>query len=105
MHVCIDGGQRWVELLHGTVVLQAKCDTLPFVVEADEGRTRILGIELEVRRGAGETRVTTLQERVTVSVDTGAGATEKVLGTGQQANLADGRLGRSVATGAAVVLV
>ena len=54
-----------------------KRDTLPFVVEAGEGRARVLGTEFEVRRGAGETRVTVLQGRVAVSAGTGAGAAEK----------------------------
>ncbi|HGY2156299.1 TPA: FecR domain-containing protein, partial [Pseudomonas aeruginosa] len=84
VRVRIDGGQRRVELLRGAAALRVKRDTLPFVVEAGEGRARVLGTEFEVRRGAGATRVTVLQGRVAVSAGTGAGAAEEVLGAGQQ---------------------
>ncbi|HFK1903498.1 TPA: FecR domain-containing protein, partial [Pseudomonas aeruginosa] len=60
VRVRIDGGQRRVELLRGAAALRVKRDTLPFVVEAGEGRARVLGTEFEVRRGAGATRVTVL---------------------------------------------
>ena len=61
VRVRIDGGQRRVELLRGAAALRVKRDALPFVVEAGEGRARVLGTEFEVRRGAGATRVTVLQ--------------------------------------------
>ncbi|HFX0786729.1 TPA: FecR domain-containing protein, partial [Pseudomonas aeruginosa] len=70
VRVRIDGGQRRVELLRGAAALRVKRDALPFVVEAGEGRARVLGTEFEVRRGAGETRVTVLQGRVAVSAGT-----------------------------------
>ncbi|EPU4845248.1 FecR family protein [Pseudomonas aeruginosa] len=104
VRVRIDGGQRRVELLRGAAALRVKRDTLPFVVEAGEGRARVLGTEFEVRRGAGATRVTVLQGRVAVSAGTGAGAAEEVLGAGQQVGFADGRLGRPVAIDAAAAL-
>ncbi|PBD21310.1 iron dicitrate transport regulator FecR, partial [Pseudomonas aeruginosa] len=96
VRVRIDGGQRRVELLRGAAALRVKRDTLPFVVEAGEGRARVLGTEFEVRRGAGATRVTVLQGRVAVSAGTGAGAAEEVLGAGQQVGFAAGKLGRPV---------
>ncbi len=80
VRVRIDGGQRRVELLRGAAALRVKRDALPFVVEAGEGRARVLGTEFEVRRGAGATRVTVLQGRVAVSAGTGSGAAEEVLG-------------------------
>ncbi len=104
VRVRIDGGQRRVELLRGAAALRVKRDTLPFVVEAGEGRARVLGTEFEVRRGAGATRVTVLQGRVAVSAGTGAGAAEEVLGAGQQVGFADGKLGRPVAIDAAAAL-
>lgn len=51
--VCIDGGQWWVELLCGVVVLWVKCDVLLFVVEVGEGWVWVLGIEFEVCCGVG----------------------------------------------------
>ncbi|PTC39201.1 Iron siderophore sensor protein [Pseudomonas paraeruginosa] len=104
VRVRIDGGQRRVELLRGAVALRVKRDALPFVVEAGEGRARVLGTEFEVRRGAGATRVTVLQGRVAVSAGTGAGAAEEVLGAGQQVGFADGELGRPVAVNDAAAL-
>ncbi len=104
VRVRIDGGQRRVELLRGAAALRVKRDALPFVVEAGEGRARVLGTEFEVRRGAGATRVTVLQGRVAVSAGTGAGAAEEVLGAGQQVGFADGKLGRPVAIDAAAAL-
>jgi len=67
LRVQIDGNQRRVELLRGAVWFKVSHNAaLPFIVHTEQGETRVLGTEFEVRRLAQETHITLASGRVAV---------------------------------------
>ncbi|MFJ4373592.1 FecR family protein [Pseudomonas japonica] len=89
--VDFSNGQRRIEVQRGAVFFQVAHTGQPFIVEADGGRTEVLGTKFEVRRQAGGVDVTVLSGRVAVSA--GEGQPPQILGANQQVDYRDGRAG------------
>lgn len=64
-------GQRRIELHRGAVFFQVAHTGEPFIVDADGGRTEVLGTRFEVRRQHEGAEVTVLSGRVAVSAAEG----------------------------------
>jgi len=84
-------GQRRVEILRGAVFFQVTHTGQPFIVEADGGRTEVLGTRFEVRRQGSGAEVTVLSGRVGVTA--AEGQPQQVLTANQQVAYHDGSAG------------
>ena len=84
-------GQRRIELLRGAVFFQVSHTGEPFVVEAEGGRTEVLGTRFEVRRQEQGAEVTVLSGKVGVSA--GADQPRQLLTDGQQVDYRHGTAG------------
>lgn len=84
-------GQRRIELHRGAVFFQVSHTGEPFIVEAEGGRTEVLGTRFEVRRQQEGAEVTVLSGRVGVTA--AEGQPQQVLGASQQVNYRDGSAG------------
>lgn len=81
-------GERHVQLLRGAGFFSVSHTGAPFVVEAGKGEARVLGTQFEVRLQPSGAQVTVLSGRVGVTAQ--PGATQQILGAGQQVAYADG---------------
>lgn len=89
--VDFSNGQRRIELHRGAVFFQVAHTGEPFIVEADGGRTEVLGTQFEVRRQDDGAQVTVLSGRVGVSAAEGQKRQE--LTANQQVGYRDGSAG------------
>ncbi|MEE1923241.1 FecR family protein [Pseudomonas sp. 148P] len=89
--VDFSNGQRRVEVQRGAVFFQVTHTGQPFIVEADGGRTEVLGTKFEVRRQEGGAEVTVLSGRVGVTA--ADGQAQQVLTANQQVDYRDGHAG------------
>lgn len=87
--VDFSGGERHVEVRRGAAFFRVTHTGEPFVVEAEQGRARVLGTQFEVRLQPQGAQVTVLSGRVGVTAQ--AGAEQQVLGAGQQVAYHAGR--------------
>ena len=81
-------GQRRVQLRRGAAFFHVRHTGAPFVVEANGGRSQVLGTRFEVRSQADGAQVTVLEGRVGVTAERDRG--QQVLGAGQQLAYRDG---------------
>ena len=84
-------GQRRIELHRGAVFFQVTHTGEPFIVEADGGRTEVLGTRFEVRRQDEGAEVTVLSGRVGVSA--AEGQVRQELTANQQVDYRNGSAG------------
>lgn len=84
-------GQRRIELHRGAVFFQVSHTGEPFMVEAEGGRTEVLGTRFEVRRQEQGAEVTVLSGKVGVSA--GADQPRQLLTDGQQVDYRQGTAG------------
>lgn len=84
-------GQRHIDVHRGAVFFRVTHTGEPFVVEADGGRTEVLGTQFEVRRHTDGAEVTVLSGRVGVSA--GDGQAQQILVANQQVAYRDGHAG------------
>lgn len=92
LDVDFSDGQRRIALHRGAVFFQVSHTGEPFIVEADGGRTEVLGTQFEVRRQPQGAEVTVLSGRVGVTA--ADGQPQHVLGASQQVEYRDGSAGK-----------
>jgi transmembrane sensor len=81
-------GERHVQLRRGAGFFSVTHTGEPFVVEAEKGRTRVLGTQFEVRLQPRGAQVTVLSGRVGVTAD--PNAEQQILTAGQQVAYGEG---------------
>jgi len=81
-------GQRRIQLHRGAVFFEVAHTGEPFIVEAEGGRTEVLGTRFEVRQQTGGAEVTVLSGRVGVTA--AEGETQQILTANQQVDYHDG---------------
>lgn len=81
-------GERHVQLRRGAGFFSVTHTGEPFVVDAEEGRARVLGTQFEVRLQPHGAQVTVLSGRVGVSAD--KNAEQQILTAGQQVAYGEG---------------
>jgi transmembrane sensor len=86
--VDFSGGERHVQVRRGAGFFSVTHTGEPFVVDAEQGQTRVLGTQFEVRLLPEGAQVTVLSGRVGVTA--GKGDTQQILTAGQQVTYGEG---------------